>query len=275
MSRAALGILARALPALAAVLALAGGLAPLASAAPAVTLRAELQPKKLGASTTLSLGFHVAAGPRGELPPLSDFALRLPSGMGFAASTLGLATCSAPTLLSRGSDGCPHESLIGFGSAQVQVPFGAQVVRETARVSIFMAQPARQHTTALFYFDGRKPVIAPLVLQSEVVTRKSSLDSVLTTPIPPIPTAPEGPEGAMLALRASIGPQRLRYFKRVHHRIVAYRPKGISIPETCPPGGFAFAAKFRFRDGSRTEAKAIVPCPTQGIRDREPGGRRK
>lgn len=271
MSRLTLRILVGALPALLALI----GFAPSVVASPAVTLRAELQPSKLGASTTVSLGFHVTPGLRGELPPLSGFALRLPSGMGFAASTLGLATCSAPTLLARGAAGCPHESLIGYGTAQVQVPFGTQVVRETARVSIFMTQPVERHTTTLFYFDGRKPVIAPLVLQSEVLTPESSLDSVLTTPVPPIPTAPEGPEGAMLALRVSIGPRRLRYFKRVDGRSVAYRPRGITIPETCPRGGFAFGAKFRFRDGSNTGAETTVPCPAQGARDREAGGERE
>jgi hypothetical protein len=268
MFNPALRILARALPAVL----LLGGLASPAAAAPAVSLRAKLEPLKPGANTTVSLSFHVTRGPHGELPPLSNFALRLPSGMGFAASTLGLATCSASTLLARGVPGCPHESLIGFGAAQVQVPFGTQVVRETAHVSIFMTRPVRQHTTTLFYFDGRKPVIAPLVLQSEIVTPESSHDSVLTTPIPPIPTAPEGPEGTMLSLRASIGPPSLRYFKRVNHRTVAYRPRGISIPETCPSGGFAFVAKFRFRDGSSTGARTVVPCPTPGSDGHEPGG---
>jgi hypothetical protein len=265
--------LARALPGLAAALALAVPAAP-AAAAPAVTLRAELRPLELGADTTVSFGFHVAAGPGGELPPLSNFALRLPSGMGFAASTLGLATCSAPALLSRGAGGCPHESLIGFGAAQVRVPFGTQAVREAARVSIFMAQPVERHTTTLFYFDGRRPVIAPLVLQSEVLTPASSPGSVLRTPIPPIPTAPESPEGAMVALRASIGPRRLRYFKRIDGRTVAYRPRGIGIPAICPPGGFAFLAEFSFRDGSRTTARSTVPCPRPQARRDGAGGKR-
>lgn len=272
MFKATYRVFARALPALAVALVLAGLASP-ATATPVVALKAKLQPKKLGASTTVSLGFHVTPGPGGEMPPLSNFALRLPSGMGLAATTLGLATCSMPALLAEGSDGCPHESVIGFGTAQVQVPFGARVVHESARVSIFMAKPVGQHTTALFYFDGRRPVIAPLVLRSEVVTPKRSFGSVLTTPIPRIPTAPGGPDVAMVALRASIGPRRLRYLKRVHHRLVAYRPEGISIPEVCPRGGFVFAAKFRFQDESQATAKDRVPCPTLESQDRGSGRR--
>lgn len=257
MSRAALKILAAAL---AVVLAAAIPTAP-AGAAPAVTLRAKLQPNRLGADTAVSLGFHLAAAPREELPPLSNFALRLPSGMGFAASQLGLATCSAPALLARGAGACPHESLIGFGTAQIRVPFGTQVVREGARVSIFMTKPVGRQTTALFYFDGRRPVISPLVLRSEVLTPEDSLGSILTTPIPSIATAPEGPEGALVALRATIGPRNLRYTKRVGRRAVAYRPRGIGIPSDCPAGGFVFAARFRFRDGTQARAEDVVPCP--------------
>lgn len=257
MSRAALKVVAGVLGAALSLTLLA---AP-SGAAPAVTLRAKLQPNRLGADTAVSLGFHLSAGPRGELPPLSEFALRLPSGMGFAASELGLATCSAAALLARGAGACPHESLIGFGAAQIRVPFGAQVVRESARVSIFMTRPVRRHTTALFYFDGRRPVISPLVLRSEVLTPEDSPSSILTTPVPSIPTAPEGPEGALVALRATIGPRNLRYTRRAGRRTVAYRPRGIGIPGDCPAGGFVFAAKFRFRDGAQAGAEDVVPCP--------------
>jgi hypothetical protein len=266
MSRLANRLLA---PVLAAF-ALSGLLAPAANAAPRVTLQAGLLPLRLGAPTTVSVGFRVAPGPDGELSPLSGFSLRLPSGMGLAASRLGLATCSSAVLLARGAPGCPHESLIGFGSARVRVPFGTQVVRESGRVLIFMARPVERHTTALFYFDGRTPVIAPLVLQSEIVTPAGSADSVLRTPIPPIRTAPEGPLGELLSLHVAIGPPGLRYFKRLHHRRVAYHPTGIAIPGTCPRGGFAFAAGFRFQDGSRTKTRTAVPCPATAGRSARP-----
>jgi hypothetical protein len=258
------GALAGPLALAAAALALA--LPAAATAAPAVSLEAKLQPARLGADTTVSIGFRIAPGPERVAAPLSEFALRLPAGMGLAATTLGLATCSASTLLAEGGSGCPHESLIGFGAAEVMVPFGIDPVRESARVAIFMARPVREHTTALFYFDGRRPVIAPLVLPSEVITPQDRLDSLLTTAVPPIPTTSDGPEATMVSLRASIGPRSLRYRKRVGKRIVSYRPRGISIPATCPPGGFVFAARFRFRDGSEAGSKAVVPCPAPAPR---------
>jgi hypothetical protein len=247
-------------------------LAAPAAAGPAATLRAKLQPNELGADAAVSLGFHLGAGAGGEPAPLSGFSLRLPPGMGFAASELGLATCSAASLLARGAAACPRESLIGGGAAQIRVPFGARAVREAARVSIFMARPARGHTTALFYFDGRMPVIAPLVLRSEVLTPEGSRASILSTPVPAIATAPEGPEAALVALRATIGPRSLRYRKRVDGRLVAYRPRGIGIPARCPAAGFVFAARFRFRDGSEAGAKDVVRCPASNS-GRGTGGR--
>jgi len=234
---------------------------PVAGAAPQATLTAKLRPEKLGAATAVSIAFHLQPGLGEALPPLSNFALRLPRGMGFAASELGLATCSPSRLLALGAGGCPREALMGNGSAQVRVPFGNEVVSERARVLIFMAKPVAEQTTTLFYFDGRAPVIAPIVLQSQVVTPEGSSDSILETPVQAIPTAPDGPEATMVALRSTIGPGSLRYYRRVGGRRVPYRPEGLSLPGRCPHGGFRFAASFRFVDGSQARARTAVPCP--------------
>lgn len=245
-----------------------------ALAAPEATLEAQLAPNHLGADTSVTIGFRIAPEViTGEVPPLSRFALRLPSGMGFAASLLGLATCSPQVLLRRGPRACPQESLMGYGSARVEVPFGTGSVDERARVSLFMTKPVEQRTTTLFYFDGRRPVIAPFVLQSQVITPPGSRVSVLTTSVDPIPTVPDGPEVRMVALRATIGPPGLRYFKHVGNRRVRYKPEGLSVPSRCTRGGFKFGAGFAFSDGSRTRARATVPCPPPAGARSAPKGR--
>jgi hypothetical protein len=249
------------LPALVLSIVAAALMPPVVAAAPQATLTAKLRPEKLGAATALSIAFHLRPGLGEAPPPLSNFALRLPRGMGFAASELGLATCSPSRLLELGVDGCPPESLMGNGSAQVRVPFGTEVVSEKARLFIFMAKPVDEQTTTLFYFDGRRPVIAPLVLQSQVVTPEGSSDSILETPVEAIPTAPDGPEATLVAMRSTLGPASLRYYRREGGRRVPYRPEGLSLPAKCPRGGFRFAASFRFRDESQTRALATVPCP--------------
>ena len=141
------------LAALAAFPALAAALAP-------VTLRASLQPERLGSSTNLSIGFRVAAKDGQEPTPLSSFAVALPAGMGFAETTLGLATCSERALLTQGVGACPRESLMGYGYALVEAPFGSDLVTEKTPASIFMTEPVQGHTTMIFYFTGKSPVIA-------------------------------------------------------------------------------------------------------------------
>ena len=49
--------------------------------------------------------------------------LRMPAGMNFTTTTLGLAVCQPEMLLAQGSGGCPVNSHIGSGSALVEVPF--------------------------------------------------------------------------------------------------------------------------------------------------------
>jgi hypothetical protein len=262
MRKAGVRLPAMALSLISAAFVLSASAVP-AVATPQATLKAKFRPEKLGASTAVSISFHLHSDPGEAAPTISNFALRLPRGMGFGASELGLATCSESSLLSSGVRGCPRESLMGTGSALVEVPFSTQIVRERARVFIFMARPVAEQTTTLFYFDGRRPVIAPLVLQSQIVTPEGSFNSILNTPVQAIPSAPDGPEGRMVALRSTIGPSTLRYFRRVNHRRVAYRPEGLSLPNRCPRGGFRFAASFRFRDGSQTHAYTSIPCPQQ------------
>jgi hypothetical protein len=237
-----------------------------------VTLRARLQPETLDASTTVSIGFQIATSLASESVSLSSFAVRLPAGMGFAASTLGLATCSEQALLLAGASACPRESVMGYGSAQVQAPFGPRAVRETGRVSIFMTQSVGSHTTMLFYFDGKKPVIASLVLQAKILTPENSFDSVLSTEIPPIPAAPGGADVSILSLQADLGPSHVWYLKRVRGRFVAYQPKGLNVPETCPRGGFVFTGEFGFQDGSHTTSRSVVPCPPRSARKRKRAG---
>jgi hypothetical protein len=45
---------------------------------------------------------------------------------------------------------------------------------------------------------------------------------------------------------------------------LAYQPKGILLPRSCPRGGFPFSAQFTFLDGSTTSSQTTVRCPPHG-----------
>jgi hypothetical protein len=109
-------------------------------------------------------------------------------------------------------------------------------------------------------------VIAAIVLQTQLVTPEGSSSSVLDTSVPPIPTAPSTPPVSVLSLVANIGPRHILYYKRVHGRSIAYRPEGLSVPETCPRGGFVFVGEFGFQDASHVTARSVEPCPVRGSR---------
>jgi hypothetical protein len=66
---------------------------------------------------------------------------------------------------------------------------------------------------------------------------------------------------SIVSVQTTIGPSHLTYYKHVHGRRVAFRPRGVSVPERCPHGGFPFAAEFTFQDGSTATGVTTVPCP--------------
>lgn len=53
--------------------------------------------------------------------------------------------------------------------------------------------------------------------------------------IPPIPSLPEAPNVAITKLQATLGPQHLTYYEHTHGHTIPYNPKGILLPNTCPP----------------------------------------
>jgi hypothetical protein len=98
---------------------------PTASAvAPTVTLHAALTPERLGHGTTMKFGFSISF-PAGQPPvALRELHLRYPANLGIATSGLGVSNCRAAVLEADGPPGCPHNSVMGYGSALVEVPFG-------------------------------------------------------------------------------------------------------------------------------------------------------
>jgi hypothetical protein len=246
-----------------------------ATATPTVTLNANLRPETLGASTNVSVGFRISTV-KGQPPDqLRSFSLQLPPGMGFFSTSLGIATCAEQLLLSEGSVACPRESTMGSGEVITEAPFGAQSFSETAPASIFMTTANDGHTTMLFYFDGRIPVIATLVVPAEVLTPTGTSLSVISSQVPQITTAPGSEDLAILGLQMTIGSRHIVYYKRVHGRSVAYHPAGLAIPELCPKGGFVFGGNFSFADGSQVHNTAAVPCPAQAAARRGGRGRRR
>ena len=235
-----------------------------AGASPAVKLDVSLQPEKLGESTTVTVAFKLRTVPNVMPSPLTTFNVHLPAGMGLASASLGVDTCSAETLLGDGPSGCPRDAAMGSGSAVAEAALGSTIVQEPGSITSFMTDARDNNTTILYYFNGKVPVIAPLVFPSEFLSPGNSPISELDTSVPLIPALPETPAAAIVSMRVSVGPKRLTYTKQVGGKTVSYVPVGMAVPATCPKGGFHFSAYFAFADGTRMSATRNVKCPGRG-----------
>ena len=250
------------------VLSLAAGLVPmsalaqpsapaLTAAAPRVTLSARFGPDRLGESTTIHWGFAIS-----EPAPLRSIALRLPAGMGFAASSLGLEPCQPELLARAGPGGCPADSHIGFGTALAEVP-AQSTIQERASVTVLLGPYDGEEETILFFIEGKWPANREIILTSHLLGIADPDGATLLTEVPSLPPVwPLGPDIELTRLQSTIGPDEITYYRRVHGRTVAFKPRGVSLPKRCPSGGFHVSAVFHWWtiDGAAS-ASTRVPCP--------------
>lgn len=225
------------------------------------TLAASFTPDRLGVSTTIGFSF-VLSTPEGTAPPpLRNIDLHLPAGMNYTKTTLGLAVCNPKALETEGASACPNNSRLGAGSAFVEVPFGTGNGKELPTIEAFMGPAKKGNLVVLFYANGERPVYAQLVFTGELLPASGIFGSQLNTTIPLIPSVPGGPPVSIVKVNATLGPDKLTYTKRSHGRVIKFHPRGISIPTSCPHGGFPISANFSFEDGSHAIASTTIPCP--------------
>jgi hypothetical protein len=235
-----------------------------ASASQKVSAAVKFSPYKLGASTTLRLGFHIASTEGGLPSPLTHITAVLPEDLGFAGSTLGAATCSEATLKAHGPSGCPSDAVVGVGTAAFEVPFGPEILNETTYVTTLVAPGTGTHTNLLVYAEGRQPIAASVVFTGELHTGRLDGESgtLFETTVPLVPAAPGGPDVSILRFETTFGPAHLNYYRYVHGKRVRYSPVGMTLPDRCPRGGFHFAASFAFADGTTIKQRLLIPCPS-------------
>jgi hypothetical protein len=225
------------------------------------SLQASFSPDRLGAPTTIAFAFQLSTSEGSAPPPLVAMSLHMPAGMNYTTTTLGLALCKPEALVARGLAGCPANSRLGYGSAYVEVPFGTGAGHEIPEIQALAAPSRTGNLNVLFYANGLFPVYAQLSFSGEVLPDSGRFGSQLAASVPLVASVPGGPDVSIVRVKTTIGPSHLTYYKHVHGRLVAFRPRGVSVPERCPRGGFPFAAQFTFQDGSQTSTNTVVPCP--------------
>lgn len=234
-----------------------------AAGAASVKLRVAFKPDIAGSRTTLEMKVRIGGGPGGAPPPspVTKLNLRMPANMGIGTTTLGEINCDPASLMQRGLTGCSTNSRIGFGDATAVVPVGSQYVAEKVALHTLMGPPVRDRIEVLFYLEGRSPVLNRAVFPGEFLEDSGLFGEQLDTSITPIQAWPEGPDMALETFNSTIGPLDLTYYRRVKGRTVSFHPQGVRLPQSCPRGGYPFAAELSFADGSTAEARYTVRCP--------------
>jgi hypothetical protein len=232
------------------------------------TLSAAFTPELLGQRTTLDFGFAFSAPPGQVPPPLTEIELRYPDNLGIALSGLGLEDCSASTLEASGPQGCPTNSVMGYGEAFTGIVLGTTIITENAPITILRAPDQEGHLALLFYAEGTSPVDTHVVFPGLLLPASTPFGGLVSIGVPLVPTLPGAPYISVIHLRSTVGPRGVTYYERLAGRTLAYRPLGILLPRRCPRKGFQFAAQFTFEDGSRSNARTAVACPDRPRRRR-------
>lgn len=237
-----------------------------AAAKQVATLRASFSPDQLGAYATVFIAFQISSISAKDQIPLTGVTVWLPSEIGLATSGLGLENCLLSRLEDAGPEGCPSDSLMGRGFASAEIPFGGEVVVQSAQVDLFSARVRNGRLALMVFVDAQSPVEAELVFPATVVPASAPYSEGVEASIPLVPSVPEGADVAVthfqMALGATpAGPDHFVYYRSVHGHRVAYSPRGLLLPPACPRGGFPFEAQFAFQDETSATARTTVPCP--------------
>lgn len=143
----------------------------------------------------------------------------------------------------------------------MEVPFGLGSGHEIPEVQAVAGASAKGNLPVLFYANGLYPVFAQLAFSGEVLPDSGLFGSQLAVDVPLVTSVPGGPDVSIVEVHTTIGPSHLTYYRHSHGRLVPFHPRGVSVPEHCPRGGFPFAAEFGFPDGGSTSSHTTVPCP--------------
>ena len=208
-------------------------LAPGASAAPKVTLKAEAVPIKgfphtgniAGAGAAVKAEYTISGTEYGGFPPpLIGVNFYLPSGV--KLHTSGFRTCPPSTLepSGRGPQACPRGSAAGpVGSVLGIVSFGNERVTEAATLESFYAPGGG----LLFFTFGHSPVSVEILSRAHYVNLGGAggFGPKLIAQVPLVETVPGAPDASVLKINVKVGSAMRRHGKAVYYG---------TMPKRCP-----------------------------------------
>jgi hypothetical protein len=220
-----------------------------AHAETSATIAASLSPDRLGALSALTFTMHYAGGALEVPSPVRRSVVQFPAGLSIAMTRLH--SCNPARLRALGPRGCPRQSRLGSGYALAEVRVGSQTIAEAVTLSAFLGPPHNLRPTIEILGQGYTPYDKRVVLTGTVLADRFPYGEQMVMSIPPIPTVPLEPDASIVTFSLTVG-------ARAHH---SHTAGTVLLPADCPVGGFPFAARFTYADGSDGSALATAPCP--------------
>jgi hypothetical protein len=227
----------------------------------AVTVHAAFTPNKLGSATNASGEAKIVSTIPGEIPsPVTGTTIKGPAGL--TLELKGTGTCTEAILLGpSGPEGCPRNSIAGFGGGQGALKLGAQIIEEPFTLDFFLGNNNPHHTELLIYLNGVSPVSVQLVFHALVEHEAPPYGLGFHVSVPLIPTLPGASDASALSIHITLGAPNVYYYTKVHGKRKRVHVKGLVLPKTCPKGGFKAETILNFEDGYTSENKLTLPCP--------------
>jgi hypothetical protein len=237
--------------------ALAPGAAPAGANTPGVqatptaaTIAPSLSPDRLRSRSALTYEIRYSGGQSGVPLPVRQAILQFPAGLTLELPML--RSCSIGRLRSEGAQGCPPQSRLGGGEALAEAQTGTELLTEKLTLSVFLGPPRNLQPTVEILAQGRSPLDERVVLTGESFSGHRPYGEGLSIAIAAIPTLAFEPAASIVRFTLTIGAGSRR----------SPHSGAVIVPSSCPPGGFPFAARFTYSDGSSSRALARTPCPS-------------
>lgn len=215
----------------------------------ATITRAALSPDPPGEPSTLSSSAAIASS-TGPVPsPLTHLDLLAPAGAHLALHNSG--TCERTTLEALGPEACPADARAGSGEGTAVYEIGRQIVEERFTLEMFLQDDQPGHIGLLVVLVGRWPVFDEEIFTATVVPASRPYGLELRVNVPLINVLPESPYASTRSATLTLGEQQAGG---------SHDGVGLTLPGSCPHGGWAVASRFSFQDGSSATATSSIPC---------------
>lgn len=225
-----------------------------------VSIKAKFTPNILGSPTNASGSATIMSTIPGEIPsPIVGFTIKGPAGL--TLDTKGTGTCSVAILEGpAGPEGCPKNSVAGFGGGMGALKLGSQIIEEPFTLNFFLGDNRPGHTVLLLYVNAVSPVSIQLTFTAVVEKFPKPYGLGFHFNIPLIPTLPGASDATVETAHVSIGAPNVFYYTKVHGKRKRVHVKGLVLPKTCH-GGLPVESDISFQDGTNSETKLTLPCP--------------